>query len=437
MDVGATIAALASPPGLAARAVVRVSGPSSAASVRTVFSPNDAAAWADAAVPTRYAGSVRLDGVAVPAACQLWPTSRSYTGEPAAELHLPGGDVLAGVVLEALQAAGVRPAARGEFTLRAFLAGRLDLTQAEAVLGVIDADDPAALEGALSQLAGGLSMPLAELHEQLIVDLADLEAGLDFADEDLDFVSRAAFAGRLAAARRLVDELLRQAGERTVDEAVATVVLNGPPNAGKSTLFNALLGRDAAIVSNLAGTTRDDLRGDWHLPGRTVRLIDTAGEDAGLDAVTLAAETRRRDRVAAADVVLQCGVDDARPAGPNVILVQTKSDLGHAAVAGAVAVSARTGAGLAELARAVERRLDRDPSERGGLVATTAARCRGSLKLADQRLTMAASLLAAGGGDELVAEELRGALAAIGRVLGQVSPDDVLDRVFSRFCIGK
>ena len=435
-----TIAALASAPGPSLRAVVRVSGEDAKAATRGVFAPDDPAAWDDCRAATRFEGAVDLDGVPVPAVCLLWPTSRSYTGQPAAELHLPGGDVVSGHVLERLQAAGVRPAGRGEFTLRAFLAGRLDLAQAEAVLGVIDAEDSDELSDALTQLAGGASGPLAELHEALLIDLADLEAGLDFADEDLDFVSREAFAGRVAEARALIADLRRQTGERSASGAAETVVLVGPPNAGKSTLFNALVGRDDAIVSGEAGTTRDYLEAAVDFSGRSARLVDTAGEDDSAEFLAAAGESKRKERADAATLVLRCGVspeDLPAAAGPREILVQTQRDRGGPVREDAVGVSAATGAGLDGLRAAVAAALDADGGGRSRLLATTAARCVGSLRRADAALAEAASLLDAAAGDELVAEELRAALDALAVVLGRVYTDDILDRVFSRFCIGK
>ena len=444
MNPSDTIAALATVPGPSLRAVVRVSGEEAVTAARAVFTPDDAAAWDACRVATRFEGHVNLDGVAVPAACQLWPTSRSYTGQPSAELHLPGGDVLSGLILEQLQAVGVRPAGRGEFTLRAFLAGRLDLAQAEAVLGVIDAEDSEELADALSQLAGGVRSSLAKLHDALMIDLADLEAGLDFADEDLDFVSREAFAERLGQARASIDACLRQTQTRATAGAAETVVLSGPPNAGKSTLFNRLTGLEAALVSDVAGTTRDYLTGSWRIGGRTVRLIDTAGEDDSEDRVAAAAERQRQAVLAEASLVLHCGrhvgdlpAEANRDPGPPTLRVQTMRDLGGPEAADAIAVSAADGTGLDALAEAVGVTLEADRSGRTELLATTAARSAAALRTAAESVRRAEQLNASAAGDELVAEELRRTLTGLADVLGRVYTDDILDRVFSRFCIGK
>ncbi|MEX0585143.1 MAG: tRNA uridine-5-carboxymethylaminomethyl(34) synthesis GTPase MnmE, partial [Pirellulales bacterium] len=187
-----TVAALASAPGPGGRAVVRLSGEDALKIVRHIFRPAQPGESADSQVAHRCRGSVRLSGVAVPlpADAWIWPTPRSYTGQPSVELHCVSSPPLVEALLAELYAHGARPAQAGEFTLRAFLAGRIDLLQAEAVLGVIDAADDAQLSAALSQLAGGISGRIAVLHETLLIDLADLEAGLDFVDEDIEFVDR-------------------------------------------------------------------------------------------------------------------------------------------------------------------------------------------------------------------------------------------------------
>ncbi|MEX0700720.1 MAG: GTPase, partial [Planctomycetales bacterium] len=274
-----TIAALASPPGGAARGIVRVSGPEVRAALDTIFQPDGPPRWNSSRAAQRHSGRILLPNVRAPldVAVLLWPTRRSYTGEPLAELHLPGSPPLLEAVLSALHDRGARPARPGEFTLRAFLAGRIDLVQAEAVLGVIDAHDHRELETALGQLAGGLSGKIADVRRDLIDLLADLEAGLDFVDEDIEFVARHELAERVDRARGTVERLLDQASERMRTAGTRCVVLAGLPNAGKSTLFNALAGREAALVSPIRGTTRDWLSAELDWQGLAIELIDTAG----------------------------------------------------------------------------------------------------------------------------------------------------------------
>ena len=454
-----TIAAPATPAEPAERAVVRVAGPGAAASLKGLFVPDDPAAWFDPQNARRYPGMLTLPGLRspVPGAVWLWPTERSYCGQPTAEIHLIGALPLVEALIEGLAASGVRPADRGEFTLRAVLAGRMDLLQAEAVLGVIDAPDSDTLARALTQLGGGLSGPLGELRERLLGDLADLEAGLDFVEEDIEFVDRDALAARLAAARDEAGRLLAAAAARSLPPGPPRVVMVGPANAGKSTLLNALVGREAARVSPVAGTTRDWVSAAVTLPGGTVvDWVDTAGFLDSADPVDLAAGRLRDSLLDDAALIVLC-----RPVGdptefplagsaladrPDVLTVRTKADLGPvdglavsaAGNSAADGVSKGAGDGLDRLLDVVAQRLaSRTGSESQTLLATTAARCRESLRTAGEALEAALSLATAGAGDELIALELRRGLDALGHVLGRVDHEDVLDRLFSRFCIGK
>lgn len=450
LNVDDTITALASPPGSAQRAVVRLSGSGVVDVLAPVFQPADTAAWSAVKRPTRFVGRFAIDDLpdGLPCDVLLWPRS-SYTGQPAAEVHMVGSPPLVDAVLASLIANGARPANRGEFTLRAFLAGRLDLTQAEAVLGVIDAEDSDELTTALSQLDGGLSGPLHDLHERLLIDLADLEAGLDFADEDLDFVSRNEFAKRITAVISAIDDLTAQQQERGRSAAVDTIVLTGPPNAGKSTLLNTLAGNETAIVSDIAGTTRDSIDATVELAGRLVRIVDTAGTDDGTDPLIAAAEQQRQRSSREASLVLYCSpagepIDDREltrlRADRPTLHVATKHDLASDATdhdASDATVSSQTGAGMNNLITLIGTHLEADASERSHLLAATAARCRGSLLAARERLNAAHDLLQHEAGDELVADELRNGLDDLAAVLGKVYTDDILDRVFTRFCIGK
>ena len=274
-----TIAAVASPPGAAARGIVRLSGPEVAACVGRVFTADGHADWAGAGSPTAFPGHLRLPGVAAPLPCDLcfWPTRRTYTGQPVAEVHTLGSPPLLEAAVEAFCEAGARPAEPGEFTLRAFLAGRIDLTQAEAVLGVIDAAGPDQLRTALAQLAGGLGAPLGSLRDRLLDLLSELEAGLDFADEDLEPLAPERLEAELEAAAGQVARLERQMLGRGEAGELPRVVLTGRPNVGKSSLFNALSGRAGALVCDLPGTTRDYLAAELECHGVRFLLVDTAG----------------------------------------------------------------------------------------------------------------------------------------------------------------
>ena len=439
-DPDEPIAAPASAAGGAVRAVVRLSGPGTPELLRSLFIPDDPAAW-PGRTARRFGGELKLAAFAAPVRCAalVWSTDRSYTGQPAAELHLPGSPPVVDAALAELYGAGFRSARPGEFTLRAFLAGRVGLTEAEAVLGVVDAGGAGELKTALDQLAGGVSAKLGPVREDLLDLLADLEAGLDFAEEDVSFVSPAATLGRIGAGRAAVAGLAAGAASRAVG-GLPAVVLAGPPNAGKSSLLNALCGRDAALVSPAAGTTRDDVTAELSLPGVRCELVDTAGEESGGDAVSAAAQTRRTAVLNAAALVLHCvppGGDPAPPGTPApVLIVHTKADLRDnlwgAGPAGP-AVSAATGAGLDALKKEIAAALAETPP--AGLTAATAARGGDALRSAAAALERAAAAVPAG--DEFVAAEVRAAVDALGEVLGVVYHDDLLGRIFGRFCIGK
>ena len=444
-----TICAVASAPGGSARGIVRISGPRVTDLLTLTFEPVVTAQSA-----TAISGRIRLAAPIgeLPGDLFFWPNERSYTRQPTAEFHTIGSPPLLAALVRTLCQHGARLAEPGEFTLRAFLAGRLDLTQAEAVLGVIDSTGRKPLDAALAQLAGGLSRPLAELRETLLQLLAHLEAGLDFAEEDIEFISRDELDRALVDAAEQVAGLIAQLGSRTATNHLPKVVLSGLPNVGKSSLFNALAGRSAAIVSPRPGTTRDYVSAVVQLDGLACELVDTAGVDlaetlSALEKSAQQAATGERER---AQVILLC-LDSTRPlvaaeinwlialrGGPESVLVAfTKCDqqLRAERQPTAIDTSSATGLGLAELAAAIRRSVISSPSET--TIAGTAERCHDSLRLAAESLSRAQSLNRQSAGEELVAAELRFALTELGKVVGIVYTDDILDRIFSRFCIGK
>jgi tRNA modification GTPase len=450
LDLDDTIAAIASAPGGALRGIVRLSGPAVAALAAKVFAADDPHAPKSGRATCSH-GQLKLprDLPPCPATLYFWPTDRSYTRQPSAELHLPGSPPIIAAALEAVCQAGSRLARPGEFTLRAFLAGRLDLTQAEAVLGVIDARNQAELDTSLTQLAGGLAQPLGALRQRLLELLAHLESGLDFVDEDIQFISHDQLDGELFAAASAIEKISCRLSTRSEAGTLARVVLLGRPNAGKSSLFNVLAGSDAAIVSPDAGTTRDFVACRAQCDGVEFLLIDTAGaaEDASLDGpVSAAAHAAMRGQLAQANLTLHC-LDASDPRGnwnsnrfeserqtPRLI-VWTKCDLACPPCPGLL-TSSHTGQGIAELRRAISRELQAAPLE-AATVAGTAERCRDSLGRAAEALSRAREAARAELGEELVAAEVRAALDELGQVVGAVYTDDLLDRIFSRFCIGK
>jgi tRNA modification GTPase len=430
-----TIVALASAPGPGLRAIVRLSGRQAAAVAATVFP-------AFTRVPERrlVSGVLHLPEVRVPLPADLYffAAPQSYTGQDVVELHTLSCPPLVDQLVAACLNAGARAARPGEFTLRAFLAGKLDLTRAEAVAAVIDAQGEGELKNALAQLAGGMAQPLQQLREDLLNLLADVEAGLDFAEEDIAFVRPEELLGRLTKALAQLTLLRKQIDQRGIGDRPFRIVLAGAPNAGKSSLFNALVGRSAAIVSAQPGTTRDYLEKDVHLRGITLRLVDTAGLRSTADGIETMAQGLGRDQARQADLVLLCqegGVDMPEWTFPavDVLRVATKCDLVEPPE-GMLATSAVTRAGLDELREALaERARSRGTSS----LAPSLSRSRHHVDACIGHLRQAHALVLNSGLPELLALELRLALEELGAMVGAVYTEDLLDRVFSRFCIGK
>jgi len=447
-----TIVAVSSAPGSGARAIVRISGPRTLAVIDQLFSRDAESSERSASVPPPrrgYAslGSLRLTGVysPLPATLYFFPGPRSYTGQDLAEIHTVGSPPLVERLVADLLNAGARPAQAGEFTLRAFLAGKKDLPRAEAVHAVIEAGTDAELQSALTQLAGGVSQPLSVLRDDLLNLLADLEAALDFADEDIEFVGRTETLARLDAAIAHLAMLLRQLDDRTVSGRAVRVALVGLPNAGKSSLFNALAGGDA-LVSPVPGTTRDYLTKLLDLGGVRVELIDTAGWQDSLDTIEEQAQRLGRDATARADVILWCdergefnAEDSARltATGADVIRVRTKWDLANGGQPPTVLESlipCSVPAGTAMLIAALT---DRVASLVRPALAPSQSRCRHHIASCAEHLRAARDHVAHNDPPELVAAALRPALDQLGEVTGAVYTNDLLDRIFSRFCIGK
>lgn len=444
LDPNDTIAAIASPTGPAARGIIRVSGPHAWSVALADFEPDRPGPLPKR--PTRVEGHYRLDGLAprLPAAIALWPAPRTYTGQELAELHTIGSPPLLQHLLAHILNAGARRAEPGEFTLRAFLSGRIDLTQAEAVMGVIEARDTRQLELALRQLAGGLTQRIDRIRDHLLDILAHVEAGLDFVDEaDVSPIARSELLSELQSGAAELDDILKHLQARDRPGHRPRVVLVGPANAGKSRLYNALSGSDQAIVSPRAGTTRDYLESVFDCGGIEIELIDTAGVEPVLDSVQSQAQAQREGQTQGADLVLRCqAADDTATyadtsiTGQASLRVATKCDLAPAP-SGTIATSAVARLGLAELRAAIAATLSDTPQDESAILASTSARCRESLTQAASALRNAIDGLTRGDGDELAAIELRQALDELGQVVGAVVTDDILDRIFARFCIGK
>jgi len=438
-----TLVALSSAAGPGARAIVRLSGPRTRDVIDRVFRASEGLT-----PPARQLtpGSLALSGVPspLPATLYFFPGPRSYTGQDLAELHTIGSPPLVERLVADLLNAGARPALPGEFTLRAFLAGKKDLPQAEAVNAVIGAGNDADLQAALVQMAGGVTRPLAILRDDLLNLLADLEAALDFADEHIEFVGKTETVARLDAAMNQLTALTRQLDDRTLSGRAIRVALVGLPNAGKTTLFNALSGGDA-LVSPIPGTTRDYLSKRLEVGGVLVELIDTAGWHNSTDTIEEQSQHLGRAAAAEADIILWCdehgefadtGAERLLATGADLIRVRTKADLpkSQRGAKSDVACSVTLSGGLIELARILTERV---MALARPALAPSQSRCRHHIAVCTNHLHGARDHVAADDPPELAAGALRAALGQLGELTGTIYTNDLLDRIFSRFCIGK
>ena len=434
-----TIAALATPPGRGGIGVVRLSGPAVPAIADKLIGGLPPARHASFRT-FRDARAQAIDrGIAL-----YYAAPHSYTGEPMLELQGHGGPVVLQAVLGACVAAGARIAEPGEFTRRAFLEGKLDLAQAEAVADLIDAASREAARSALRSLSGEFSAAIHELQRKLLELRALVEAMLDFPEEDIDAVHREDAERRLEDARSALDVVRMKSRQGSLLRAGVQVVIAGRPNVGKSSLLNRLAGEDRAIVTPIAGTTRDALREAVQIEGVPLVVVDTAGLRAARDEVEKLGMERTRLELSRADVVLEVfdASDpqpplEALPADAPRIRVYNKIDLVPGfrpteAPAPPALVSAKTGAGLDELRAAILRAAGW--AAEGESVFLARERHLHSLELAGRHLAEARRQLAQW---EFLAEELRLAQAALGAITGEVTSEDLLGEIFSRFCIGK
>jgi tRNA modification GTPase len=451
-----TIAAAATPAGRGGIGVLRVSGPAVPDIAIAVLGrlPEPRRAWL-----AHFGGA---DGEPLDRGLALYfPAPHSYTGEAMLELHGHGGPIVMQALLERLLSLGVRRAQPGEFTQRAYLNGKLDLAQAEAVADLIDAASTAAARAALRSLDGEFSKRVHGLVEAVTQLRMYVEAAIDFPEEEIDFLADAALALRLADVRRLAMELLRDAGQgRALNEGL-NVVIAGAPNAGKSTLLNRLAGHDAAIVTDIPGTTRDLLHERIVLDGLPLQLVDTAGLRATEDRIEAEGIRRAGEAMRKADRVLFL-VDAAAdpqadtfarevarlPAGVPVTLVLNKIDrqrappgdiatrLVHVPAGLAVlTLSALTGEGVDALIAHLKQCAGYQAEEGGALGAR--ARHVDALRRAQGCIETAAQQLELRRAGELMAEELKRAQQALGEITGEFGNDELLGRIFSTFCIGK
>lgn len=440
-----TIAAVATPPGRGGIGVVRVSGPDAMKIAAAVASPMPSprqAAW------RRFRDE---DGAVIDEGLLLrFPAPNSFTGEDVVEFQGHGGTIVLDLLLQRLLGLGARLARPGEFSERAYLNGRMDLAQAEAVADLIDAGSAQAARAALRSLDGEFSRRVHELVDALTQLRVHVEAAIDFPEEEIDFLSDAALSARIADVRERFRNLLAAAMQGRLLHDGMTVVIAGPPNAGKSSLLNALAGTDAAIVTDIPGTTRDVLRERIQLDGLPLHVIDTAGLRESDDVVEAEGMRRARAEIERADRVLLV-VDAADPgavertavpAGLPVTVIHNKIDLaGHepALVEGQdkaeIRLSVKTGRGMPLLREHLKRIAGFQPEPGGGFMARR--RHIAALEKAQGRVEQGWLALTETRAGELLAEELRLAQQDLGTITGEFGSDDLLGQIFSSFCIGK
>ena len=455
MDFKDTIVALATPAGVGAIGVIRLSGDRAIEIVNEVFQPKDLSIQKS---HTLHYGRIESAGrVYDEVVVSLYVAPKSYTKEHVVEISCHGSPFIQESLIRLFTEKGARFARPGEFTQRAFLNGSFDLAQAEAVADVIAADSAAAQSAALHQLRGGFSKELAALREELIHFASLIELELDFGEEDVEFADRKDLEA-------LVNQLLDHVGPlvesfrtgNAIKNGVATVIV-GKPNAGKSTLLNALLNEDRAIVSEIAGTTRDSLEDEWTLGGIKFRLVDTAGLRETVDVIEALGVERTQAWVKKAQVViymadamtetaegLKAGIMALGTLEIPIIQVLNKVDQVSKAVLAefkellpeVILMSAKNHEGLPELEKALLNIMGLDQANASGTLVTNIRHYQQLVQTQDTLIGVLNALKTGLTGD-LIAQDLRHALHYLGEITGQISNDDLLKNIFGKFCIGK
>ncbi len=439
-----TIAAVSTPFGEGAIALIRLSGPASLEIADRIFRSSRRVTELASRVQ-QFGRIVTPEGAIDEAMLTVFRAPASYTGEDVVEISCHGGLLITRKVLESALENGARSAEPGEFTQRAFLLGKMDLTQAEAVMDLISAQTSLALRAATEQLEGRLGDSIRQMRETLLDVLAHVEAHIDFPEEGIDPETGAALQRRIEGVLDSMRQLLRTADQgRVLREGVRTVIY-GQPNVGKSSLLNLLLGYDRAIVSETPGTTRDTIEEVINLRGIPLRLIDTAGLRTSGDAIEQAGMDRTRCQHDRADLILHV-FDGSQPkpedslTEPRALALLNKADLGlHPDWRGdaGIALSCTQASGLDDLGDAIFRKVMGGGVARGDSAVAINARHQACLKAAAETCEASLVGLREGLAPELLAVELRETLDFVGEVVGRADVEELLGRIFSNFCIGK
>jgi tRNA modification GTPase len=458
-----TIAAIATPPGSGSIAIIRISGPKSSEIPELIFRPGRGNIRGRALEPHRlYHGHIvnpSTDDIADEVLCVLMKSPNSYTGEDVVEIHSHGGHLVPKRILEILFSLGIRPANPGEFSLRAFLNGKMDLPQAEAVSDIINARTEEGLKQAELQLEGVLSQRIGVFKEQTLDIMAEIEAQVDFPEDEIDPIARDGMVKRINSLISGIHTLLETYEEgRILKHGVKTAIL-GKPNVGKSSLLNMLLMKERAIVSPLPGTTRDFIEESIDVRGIPLVLIDTAGIRKTYDEIEHEGVRLAKKKAEEAELLLivldgseALDSDDTEvlqgAAGRRAIFILNKSDIGIKLTPEAlpsqihpgsiVHTSARLGTGTEELKDSISRLLTGGNTHTDGSeIILTELRHKLALEKAANGLTSFLKLLEKGDSPEFLAIELRSTLDSLGEITGEVTTEDILGRIFSKFCIGK
>jgi len=446
LDTVDTIIALASGRGEAGVAVIRLSGQESLEIVSKIFVPSSNRR-VNISGKLQYGSVVAKTGEAIDD-CMVaqMPGPYSFTGENVAEIQCHGSLAVVRRIIDRCLECGARPAEPGEFSRRAFLNGKMDLAQAEALSDLIASRSEAARKLALNQLRGGLSSRVRKVYSDLLDAAAEIEAHIDFPEEDIPAIARDRILLHLEFAENEMQRLLHGHDKARLCAQGARVILAGEPNAGKSSLFNALVGKERAIVSPHPGTTRDTIEAVLEIAGLAITLVDTAGIRPGAGEIEQIGIDRTRAEIREADLVLHLipygnHIQEPNPlldddSSAKVILVMTKADLSETLHTDGIAVSSVSGLGLPELEDAIRERLA-DSMEESEEVEMSRVRHAECLRAALQSLDRAKQAFAPGESGDLVMVDLRDALSHVGEILGERLDEQILDRIFSTFCLGK